>query len=219
MNFKKVELIASDGRKIAANLFAASKPKGWLLLVHMMPADKESWNEFAGFLQEAGYESLAIDLRGHGESDGGPRGYQNFSDEQHQQGILDLLAGWEFLKSRRAVPERTAFVGASIGANLSLQFAAENLEFKKLVLLSAGLNYRGIDAKGLIQKLSEGQSVLLATSRDDGDNADQNNVLYDLIKSEKKKMLVYFQGGHGTDILKTEERPNLAEAIKNFIEL
>jgi esterase/lipase len=184
----------------------------------MMPADKESWNEFAGFMQEAGYESLAIDLRGHGESDGGPRGYQNFSDEQHRQGILDLLAGWKFLESRRAVPEKTVLVGASIGANLSLQFAAENPEFKKIVLLSPGFNYRGIDAKELMSKLSEDQGVLLATSRDDGNNADQNNALYDLIKSKNKKMLVYLQSGHGTDILKTEERPNLAEAIKNFIE-
>ncbi len=218
MDSKKVELIASDGRKIAANLFAASQPKGWLLLAHMMPADKESWNEFAGFMREAGYESLAIDLRGHGESDGGPRGYQNFSDDQHQQGILDLRAGWEFLKSRRAVPEKTGLVGASIGANLSLQLAVENPKFKKLVLLSAGLNYRGIDARDLMAKLAEDLAVLLATSRDDGDNADQNNVLYDLIKSSRKKMLVYLQGGHGTDIFKTDEQPNLAEAIRNFIE-
>lgn len=218
MNFKGVELIASDGRKIAANLFAASQPKGWLLLTHMMPADKESWNEFASFMQEAGYESLAIDLRGHGESDGGPRGYQSFSDDQHRQSILDLRAGWEFLKSRRAVSGKTVLVGASIGANLSLQLAAENPDFKKLVLLSAGFNYRGIDARELIQKLSKDQAVLLATSRDDGDNADQNNALYDLIPSEKKKLLIYLQGGHGTNIFGTDEQPNLAEAIKNFLE-
>ncbi len=46
-NTKDINLIASDNVKIAANLFEVSRPKGWLILIHMMPATKESWDEFA----------------------------------------------------------------------------------------------------------------------------------------------------------------------------
>lgn len=113
-----------DNKKIAANLYKVENPKGWLILIHMMPAAKESWKKFAEEMRESGYESLAIDLRGHGESEGGPDGYQKFSDEEHQNGIYDLEAAWEFLKSAGAKPEKTALIGASIGANLALEFIA-----------------------------------------------------------------------------------------------
>ena len=69
-------LTASDNKKIAYDLYEVKNPKGWLILTHMMPATKESWQDFAGEAQKLGYESITIDLRGHGESDGGPDGYQ-----------------------------------------------------------------------------------------------------------------------------------------------
>ena len=92
-------LNTSDNKKIAANLYKVENPKGWLILVHIMPATKESWKDFANEAQKIGYESLAIDLRGHGESEGGPDGYQKFSDVEHLNSIHVLEASWEFLKS------------------------------------------------------------------------------------------------------------------------
>src|SRR3989344_4533312 len=103
---EKINLTASDGKKISADFYPAKNPKGWLLLTHMMPATKESWGNFAKSMQESGYSNLAIDLRGHGESEGGPDGYQKFSDAEHQAGIRDLEVGWDFLKSRGAAPEK-----------------------------------------------------------------------------------------------------------------
>jgi alpha-beta hydrolase superfamily lysophospholipase len=218
MNVKKVDFIASDNKKIAANLFFVEKPKGWLLLSHMMPATKESWNEFAAEMQGFGYESLAIDLRGHGKSEEGPNGYQKFSDADHQASINDLEAGWEFLQSRGAVSERTALIGASIGANLSLQFLAMHPEFKKGVLLSPGLNYHGIAAEPLIKELKNDQSIILATSKDDGNNAVENQKLYGTAPKNLNKHLVIFEkGGHGTNLLRSDEF-DLIGAIKKFLE-
>ena len=212
-------LNTSDNKKIAANLYKVENPKGWLILVHMMPATKESWKEFAEAMRELGYESLAIDLRGHGESEGGPDGYQKFSDAEHQNGIYDLEAAWEFLKSAGAKPEKTALIGASIGANFVLEFITKNPDFKKAVFLSPGFDYRGIKTEPLVLKFKKDQSAVFATSKDDGNNAAEVLRLYEKSpKAMNKHIIIYDNGGHGTAMLKAKDELDLTEAIKKFLE-
>ncbi len=220
MKSDRVELITSDNKKIAADLYPVEKPEGWLLFSHMMPATKESWRNLAIELQSYGYEGLAIDLRGHGESEGGPGGFKNFGDAEHQASIQDIAAGWEFLKSRGAVPEKTVLVGASIGANLSLLFLTKNQEIRGGILLSPG-DYKGLDSALLVRQLSPGQKLLLAASKKDeraaGNNADQNRQYYNLAPSQNKKLVVYEPAGHGTDFLSFSDGPDLTQTIKEFL--
>lgn len=221
-NMEKVNFLSSDNKKIVANLFQVKNPKGWLLLSHMMPAVKESWNEFAQELQNLGYESLAIDLRGHGESEGGPDGFAKFTDAEHQASIQDLEAGWKFLQSRGAVLEKTVMIGASIGANLSLQFATLHLDVSGVILLSPG-NYKGIDSGVLARKLSSAQKLLLVASVKDeragGNNADTNKEYYNAASQVENRHLIIFDGaGHGTDLFGLKEEFDLIEAIKKFLE-
>ena len=214
-------LTSSDGFKIAYNLYSVDEPRRWLILVHMMPSTKESWKDFSEMLKKEGYESISIDLRGHGESDGGPGGYKNFGDREHQAGIKDVEAAWEFLKSRGAMPDKLTVIGASIGANLSLQFLIKNPEVQKGVLLSPG-DYRGIDSGELVKKLHSGQRVLFVASRQDdrssGNNAEQNTAYFNAVPDGvEKKLIIYKSAGHGTDFLSFEEAPNLTEVIKEFL--
>lgn len=222
---QKVFLTTKDGVKIAANLYPTESLAGWIIFSHMMPAVKESWNDLMAELQGAGYESLAIDLRGHGESvSAGTQklNYRNFSDAEHQKSILDLEAAVEFLtKERKAAAGKIYFIGASIGANLSLQYISEHPEFKTAVLLSPGLNYRGIETEPLAKNLKAGQKVFFVSAKDDvrsggNNNAEENKRLYDLIPAGAgKKIQIYANGGHGTDILKSQ--PKLMNLIKDFI--
>lgn len=207
-----------DGVRIAYNLYQVESSNGWLILVHMMPATKESWRDFANELQKHGYESLAIDLRGHGESEGGPEGYKNFGDAEHQASIKDLEAAWKFLESRGATPEKTILVGASIGGNLSLQFLAGHPDFKKGVLLSPGLNYRGLETLPLVKKLKLNQSLVFAVSKDDGDNVSQNKALYNSATSKNKHLIIFDAGGHGTNMFKAKEEYDLTGAILKFLD-
>ena len=217
----KIFLTAKDSVNIAADLYEVQQPLGWLVLIHMMPATKDSWQNLAEQFQDEGYESIAIDLRGHGSSDDGLEGYINFTDEDHQKSIFDLEAAVEYLiRNRKASPEKISFIGASIGANLALQYISEHQEYKSAVLFSAGLNYHGIAAEPLIKNLKAGQKVFFISSRDDlrssGNNAEQNKQLYDLAPTgAQKKIKIYETGGHGTDILKNN--PELASLIKDFI--
>ena len=218
---EKIVFKTTDNKSIHANLFRAENPKGWLLFIHMMPADRESWNEFAEEAQNVGYESLAIDLRGHGESDSGPNGYLNFSDAEHRASIADLEAGWEFLQSRGAVADKTTVIGASIGANLSLQFLTQHPEISGGVLLSPG-NYKGIDSALLVKKLAGNQKIIFAASRKDdmvtGNNAEQNQQYYNLATQVKNRHLILFDGvGHGTGLFKLKTEYDLSKATINFL--
>lgn len=220
-NMKNIDLIASDNVTIAANLFEVSGPKGWLILVHMMPATKESWNDFAGEMRDFGYSSLAIDLRGHGESAGGPNGYQKFGDAEHQASIKDVEAAWEFLKTKGAVPEKTVVIGASIGANLSLQFLAKRQDIGGGVLLSPG-DYKGIDSGELVKKMNPNQKIIFAASKLDersgGNNADDNRRYYNLASQIKTRHLIIFdQAGHGTEFFNLKNEYDLTGAIKKFL--
>lgn len=212
---EKIYLATSDKVKIAANFYPVAGPEGWILYVHMMPATKESWNDLARALQELGYEGLAIDLRGHGESDEGPNGYRNFSDEEHQRSILDVEAAVDYLiRDRLAAKEKIYLVGASIGANLSLQYLSEHPEFTKAVLLSPGLDYRGIQTEPMAKKLRANQKVFFASSRDDGSNAEENEQLSRLASTEVN-IKIYPTAGHGTTIL--EKEPELKNLIIDFL--
>jgi dienelactone hydrolase len=214
---EKIELIAKDGKKLKGHLYTAMNPRGWVVYLHMMPATKESWKELAEFLQGEGYSGIAIDLRGHGESEGGPEEFFSFSQEEHRASILDLEAAIAYLLGQGAVRETIALVGASIGANLALVHMGAHPETKRGVLFSPGLNYRGIETAESVKNLAAGQRVLFIASRDDGNNADQNLLLYEAVPPEvAKEIKVYDAGGHGTDILKAHEE--LARAILRFLQ-
>lgn len=238
-SMEKIFLTTKDNVKIAADyrnvdILKYQQPIGWLVLTHMMPATKESFQWLAEEFQNIGYESIAIDLRGHGESiEADKRGltrkldYREFSDEEHQKSILDLEAGVDYLiKERKATPDKISFIGASIGANLSLQYISEHQEFKTAILLSPGLNYRGIKTEPLIKNLKAGQKVFFVSSRDDGDNAEENQKLYDLTPASViKKIKIYETGGHGTDIFRGsgsasggKNQSELTNLISSFIQ-
>jgi len=218
----QLSLKASDGKKIAADIYgeSISEVKGYVVYTHMMPATKESWKDLSEEFEKLGYVGIAIDLRGHGESDNGPDGYKSFNSEEHQAGINDIEAAVEHLESIGASSENVSFVGASIGANLSLKYVSDNPKYKTAVLLSAGLNYVGIETEPLAKKLQSDQRILFATSKDDRvpHNTEQNEKLFSLVpKSVTKKIIIYENAGHGTSMFQADEEPSLKEEIIEFI--
>lgn len=217
-------LTTSDVIKIAARYFPVDphkypNPRGWVVFLHMMPATKESWNVLAEQLQREGYAGLAIDLRGHGTSEGGPHGFMGFSDAEHQKSSRDIDAAIDFVKGVGARDERIILIGASIGANLALQYICHHRAVRKGVLLSPGLNYHGIETKPLVEALPEDAQLLVIGARDDDraiDNANDIEALWRALPTgiAAEKELVDI-GGHGTAIL--EQHPELIETIIIFI--
>ena len=216
---QRVELKTQDSVAVVGDYYVpASTSVRGLLLLHMMPADRASWRAFAEKMQSAGWHVLAIDLRGHGESQGGPPGaslakggpdgYKRFSDAEHQASRFDIEAGVEFLKEalRQSSGESELYLGgASIGANLALQYLAEHADAKAALLLSPGLDYRGVTTESAARSLKPGQSVYYIASRDDQYSADTIQRLYDVTPSGVRKEIKFFEtAGHGTTIFERE---------------
>lgn len=213
---ERVELKTSDNVAIVGDYYAPadSFTKG-LLLLHMMPADRTSWRAFAERMREAGWQVLAIDLRGHGESQGGPEGYQGFSDEEHQASQFDVDAGAKFLESKGVTS--LSLGGASIGANLVLQFLAGHPEAKAAFLLSPGLNYHGVATEPAARSLQLGQAVYYVASHDDKASTDAAVRLAEITPAGVEKDIKLFEtAGHGTTIF--EREPGFVATVAGWLQ-
>lgn len=215
--YSQVKIKTSDKKELTGNFFEVKNPKGLIAYFHMMPATKASYTPLAQKLQSEGYAGIAIDFRGHGSSEGGPEGYLIFTDKQHQDKINDLKAAVGFIRDSyddKQLP--VCLIGASIGANLSLWLATEDVGIKKVILLSPGLNYRGINSKVLVTKIPLSTQVLFVGSEDDNYTVEGIQEVFGLIPDGvKKQKIILKDAGHGTTMY--ERRPELVENIINFI--
>lgn len=80
-----------------------------VLLLHGVGQTKHSWGESAELLAGKGWYTIALDARGHGESDWSPDGIY-----KAESMVADLLA------VIRSLPQKPALVGASMGGIISL---------------------------------------------------------------------------------------------------
>jgi pimeloyl-ACP methyl ester carboxylesterase len=150
---QKVSFLTDDGVLIVGTYYAPAsfnETTNAIILLHMFGRDRNDWNAFASDLRNStnGYAVLSIDLRGHGESinqNGKTIPFQSFTPPDFNNMVLDVKAAKHFLAAQKNIdPNNIAIVGASIGANVGLKYAASDPSVKAVVLLSPGLNYKGI---------------------------------------------------------------------------
>jgi pimeloyl-ACP methyl ester carboxylesterase len=146
---QRATVMTPDGVSLGATFVPAKTLKApAVLLLHMLGLDRTSFAPLLAPLRDAGIATLSIDFRGHGAST--KRGSQLLNWEQfgpaEWQGLLvDTETALEALRKRRGVdPSRIAIVGASIGANAALRMTTADQNVRAVVLLSPGLDYRGL---------------------------------------------------------------------------
>ena len=206
-----ITLTTSDDLKIAADVYESGGDK-FAILLHMMPATKESWKPFAHKLRKAGYTSIAIDERGHGGStQGGALQYENMSDTQQQNKIRDIEVAYDHLKKEYAAEDKNIVViGASIGANLMIRFLAKHPNIPIGIALSPGINYHGVTTTKSARVLHEGQRLILVASDDDRRSFEAIHALE--AKNPDRISTVEMSGvGHGTTM--TDKQPGLIDDL------
>jgi len=214
----KIQFQTSDDVTIVGNYYNAGPGTPIVLMLHMMPATKESWDDLAIGLLGLEYSSLAIDLRGHGEST--KQGEKtldhiDFSDEEHRLLKLDIDGAIDFIKENHQVElSKVAVIGASIGANLVFNTLVKHDEIPTGIALSPGLDYKGVEPSEDLQKMSASQSVLLVASDDDGYSFDSIRQLKDVVMGEVE-MIELRDAGHGTNMFLAE--PELFERVIDWI--
>jgi len=177
-----------------ATVVAGARPDLAVVLVHQLGSNRHEWQPLVARLQQRdAITTLAVDLRGHGDSVRGPRdervSWESFgTDPERWMGAAyDVLAAVTYLRNQGAV--RVVVVGSSIGASAALLAATGTLppsaptlldppEVNGLALLSPGLAYRGVDIREPMEVwLSRRRPLLLFAGERDGPSADAVSVL------------------------------------------
>jgi pimeloyl-ACP methyl ester carboxylesterase len=217
-NFQTVNFLTDDGVSIIGSYYSPLKVVSnassssttttpTVILLHMLGRNRSTWNAFASTLsQKEGYAVLSIDLRGHGESvkqnNGNTISFQSFSPDDYNKMVLDVKAAKQFLiTNKNANPNNISIVGASIGANVAINYAAMDPTIKSVVLLSPGINYRGVSTEEAITKYKNNNSVYIAATEGDSEAADSSKILCEKINCDGK--LKIYSGGsnsHGTNM-------------------
>jgi dipeptidyl aminopeptidase/acylaminoacyl peptidase len=200
---QRVTLRTDDGLTLAATWYEpASRPAPAVVFVHMLQRSRRDWDQLATRLAGEGIGSLAIDLRGHGESPGSPVDYAAM--------VQDVRAARRYLSSRsEVVPARIGIAGASIGATLAALEAGDDPSVVTLALLSPTIDYRGLRLEPAVRKYGS-RPILLVASDDDGY---ASRSVKELQKSGGgiRELLMLSRAGNGTAML--DNNQDLAQRL------
>lgn len=198
-----------DGVIIVGDWYPAPTVLGAVILLHAMPETRAVWRPLQQELAKASIASLAIDLRGHGEStqdtDGAVLDAAEFTDEEHQVTSLDVSAAVAWVRSRQLELGQIVLGGASIGANLALQELAEEPELAGAFLLSPSADYHGVETINSLQQLSPQQALYVVSSSEDVSSYADSQRIVDEAPVEQKLFVPYKNAGHGTELFMTDK--------------
>jgi pimeloyl-ACP methyl ester carboxylesterase len=135
----------SGANGLSLQLLEWSQEGPALLFLHGFDNDAHVWDEFAPTFAPY-YRTLALDQRGHGDSDWDPKDrYDHETMAQDVEHVLDALG-----------IKRVALIGHSLGGRVSMRFAGRNPErLSGLVLVDCGPE---LDARGVTRIQLETQS-------------------------------------------------------------
>jgi len=200
---QSVTMATADGVTISGYFVKGKADKGpAVVLVHMYARSKEDWDPIIEkyLMPQTGMSFLAIDLRGHGESTKqGDKtlSYKDFSDADFKNMTKDIEAAVKWLREKSEVDgDKIAIVGASIGANVALNYAAGDPKIKAVALLSPAEDYRGVKTLDAMTKYGD-RPVFISVSREDLQSSRDFTALWNRAKGKKVKAI--FDGNlHGT---------------------
>jgi alpha-beta hydrolase superfamily lysophospholipase len=201
-------LVTPDGASIAAFYSApTAELKAGLLLVPMLGRTHTDYEPLLGDAAAAGYATLALDVRGQGASKApGGKTYDTFTTEQWLAAKADIGAGVKALGDKIG-DAPVIIVGASIGANLALVYAADHGDqIRALALLSPGLDYHGVTIEKAAQAIRD-KPLFVAWSDDDSPSQIAGRKLQVWRAAKGMTFFQYPGKAHGTALF--EARPEL----------
>lgn len=184
-----------------------NKKPGLALLLPMMSKTHTSYDPFAAKLREAGFTTIAFDMRGHGQSVAVGDSMVSYSSmgEGHFKKMPDDIETF-FFDFQINHPDQFDYdnvliIGASIGANSAGMLLGKKWVARS-VLLSPGDDYRGLRPGRILgsEKLKLNKPIYIAAAVDDTYSAQSSQRLFDGYTGPKvfKK---YPGKDHGTNIL------------------
>jgi len=142
----KIELLTSDGLKLAAWQVEAENPKGTVIFISGIHNPSVTYFfPHAKMMEDNGYSSLLIELRAHGESEGNKIALG--MDE-----YLDVKAGVDFLKNNEKYKDLPIIVfGVSMGGATAINSIGQIKEIDGLISLSSYSNWADVFCDNMVE--------------------------------------------------------------------
>jgi pimeloyl-ACP methyl ester carboxylesterase len=103
---EELQLKTSDGVELYAIYKKVPDEKATLILLPMLSKTKVSWKNMQDYLAENKYSSVAVDLRGHGDSiskNGREISWRTFSGKEFRKMVTDVETVYKFLTKKEKV--------------------------------------------------------------------------------------------------------------------
>lgn len=198
-----------DGQTIAYQMYAGKIGSPAVILLHMLKRTRTDWDSIAKWLQREGYTVIALDSRGHGQSTGN---WEKFTEADFNKMKLDIMAVKSVLENQGADVKKLTLIGASIGANTAFNYAATDPDVRTVVLLSPGLDYRGVN----IVDTRLTKPFLVVASLDDQFSAQTAENI--AANNPTAEVLMYEDAGHGTNMfIRKDLAPKILDWLKKHV--
>lgn len=208
---ERVSIPTEDG-ELAADLALGRDDGATVVLFHQLGADRAEWTSLSDGLRRAGHTVLRVDLRGHGESPGGPDGWRAFDAEDWAEVAADGEAVVEWARLRSDLPPHWVFGGSSIGSSVAIRAAGAE-EVEAVFALSPGRAYHGIDAMTPIAAYPAAKPLLLIASRGDVAAAETARSMAQVAASGSVRLVE----GDGHGLAMFADQPGLTSVIETFV--
>jgi pimeloyl-ACP methyl ester carboxylesterase len=184
---------------------ALGEGKAGLVLGHQVGSDLCEWLPHARAFAKQGYQVLAFDFEGYGDSQPGSTARLD----------TDVVAAAEQLRRRGA--DTVVLVGSSMGGTAALAAAARiRPPVAGVVSLSGPATFEGVDARAAVARLRV--PVLFVASSDDHPFVDDARAMYRMARVRDKRLLVVAGVNHGTSMLDVgDDAPKVLSALRGFV--
>jgi pimeloyl-ACP methyl ester carboxylesterase len=213
-------LYYSYGWEIHGTMYPAKSksPEKAIILVPMLGHDRTSYP--SGFIERLhnGLEDtviVTIDPRGHGQSTSLGT-WNDFTKIEFMGMENDVLDAKKTIEDSYPNVDEYYVVGASIGSTSAINAAGRDRDFIKVVMISPGWEYRGVEIEDGVDDYNFPLLLISAS----GDSYSANSVtLIESASTSKVTKKTYSGSAHGTDLFDAteSESESLEDAIYFFL--
>jgi pimeloyl-ACP methyl ester carboxylesterase len=199
---RPVRFLTSDHVQLSGLLYGHGKTM--VICSHMLRTNKDIWGE-SGIPQRLavlGYQVLAYDFRGNGDSAG-------LADASTLE--VDLRAAVVFAHQQGTT--KIVLLGASMGGTASLKVAAE--EQVTAVISLSGPQEFGVSVSDDEVKAIKAPKLFMASENDDPFVTDARHMY--AIAGPPKEIHIYPGSAHGTDLFGGDNGDDPAQRVLHFI--
>jgi pimeloyl-ACP methyl ester carboxylesterase len=154
-----VETQAADGITLKGDFYLVDLQRPTVLLLHQLYTTRASWQDGIGVLTGAGFNVLAVDVRGSGETGG---------KINWPMAVQDVGTWMAWLRNSAGVRgDAISTMGSSMGSTLAILGCANDGACRTAIALSPGWSYSGISIEPALTGLMVNRPFLVVYGKRD----------------------------------------------------